>query len=186
MKKRTHIQEGIPEFWAFIDQSRAISPKWYLRITLITALVVLCSYLAQAQQRKNFWIKQGGAFGSSFLSGAARGINEVITHNYDQFEGKHPQANDNFWFPRLSANNKYKNGDRTQGAAFPLSTTVLVGLTDGYHMTNSIAIIMATVSMGFSMSLYEKPKLKDIGLQLLITGIGFTVGKGAVHWFYKQ
>ena len=154
-------------------------------ITAILLLAIVGTCEAQ-ERRKNFWVKQSASFGFAFAAGAASGVNEVITHNYDQFEGKHPQANDNFWFPPLSAGNKYKNGDRTQGAAFPLSTTVLVGVTDGYHMTNSIAVISATVSMGFALSLYEKPNFKQILMQVAVTSAGFALGKGTAHWFYRK
>ena len=38
-----------------------------------------------------------------------------------------------FWDPTISWKNKYKNGDPKQGPKFPFSTTLLVGLTDGWH-----------------------------------------------------
>lgn len=38
-----------------------------------------------------------------------------------------------FWYPPISSKNKYKNGDPKQGPKFPFSTTLLVGLTDGWH-----------------------------------------------------
>ena len=38
-----------------------------------------------------------------------------------------------FWDPVVSWRNKYKNGDPDQGPKFPFSTTLLVGLTDGWH-----------------------------------------------------
>ena len=38
-----------------------------------------------------------------------------------------------FWDPAISWKNKYKNGDPKQGPKFPFSTTLLVGLTDGWH-----------------------------------------------------
>lgn len=154
-----------------------------LAAILLLAIIGTCK--AQGK-RKNFWLKQSASFGFAFAAGAARGVNEVITHNYDQFESKHPNANDDFWNPKISWRNKYKDGTPESGAAFPLSTTVLVGLTDGYHVTNSIAIISSTVSMGFTLSLYEKPNFKEILLQIAITATGFTLGKGAAHWYYRK
>ena len=38
-----------------------------------------------------------------------------------------------FWDPVVSWRNKYKNGDPDKGPKFPFSTTLLVGLTDGWH-----------------------------------------------------
>ena len=39
------------------------------------------------------------------------------------------------WFnPETSWKNKWKNGDRNQGEAFPGSSTVFVSFTDGWHL----------------------------------------------------
>jgi len=38
-----------------------------------------------------------------------------------------------FWNPRISWYNKYKNKDPLAGPRFPFSTTLFVGLTDGWH-----------------------------------------------------
>lgn len=38
-----------------------------------------------------------------------------------------------WWNPEESWKFKYKNNDSTQGAKFPGSTTIFVGLTDGWH-----------------------------------------------------
>lgn len=40
----------------------------------------------------------------------------------------------NYWNPDVSWANKYKDNDPSKGAKFPLSTSVLVFLTDGWHM----------------------------------------------------
>lgn len=42
--------------------------------------------------------------------------------------------NQKFWDPRISHLNKYKNQDVNQGEAFLYSTTLFVGLTDGWHL----------------------------------------------------
>ena len=42
--------------------------------------------------------------------------------------------NKRFWDPTLSWRNKYKNGDPSEGAKFPGSTTIFVGLTDAWHL----------------------------------------------------
>lgn len=39
-----------------------------------------------------------------------------------------------FWNPEVSWKNKYKNGDPNYGEKFFLSTTLFVGLTDGWHL----------------------------------------------------
>lgn len=55
---------------------------------------------------------------------------DVLQFRYDVSRFK-----DNEWFdPRFSWKNKWKNGNRSEGEAFPLSSTVLVFLTDGWHL----------------------------------------------------
>jgi hypothetical protein len=39
-----------------------------------------------------------------------------------------------FWDPKISWYNKYKNKDPLAGPRFPFSTTLFVGLTDGWHL----------------------------------------------------
>lgn len=44
---------------------------------------------------------------------------------------------DQFWNPELSWMNKWKGGDKKNGERFPLSSTVLVFTTDGWHLMKS-------------------------------------------------
>ena len=52
-----------------------------------------------------------------------------------------------FWDPTISWKNKYKNGDPKQGPKFPLSTTLLVGLTDGWHFFKLLRNLFLFVGM---------------------------------------
>ena len=52
-----------------------------------------------------------------------------------------------FWDPAISWKNKYKNGDPKQGPKFPLSTTLLVGLTDGWHFFKLLRNLFLFVGM---------------------------------------
>lgn len=88
----------------------------------------------------------------AFVSGAAKGIADVISVHYDNFSRVHPGANQQYWDPAVSWRNKYKNGDPVQGAKFPGSTTIFVSLTDAWHLCNTVnkaAIIGAiTIRIG--------------------------------------
>jgi hypothetical protein len=44
----------------------------------------------------------------------------------------------NWWNAKHSWKNKWKNGDKKQGEAFFLSSTLLVGLTDAWHLFGTI------------------------------------------------
>ncbi len=45
------------------------------------------------------------------------------------------------FFGKQSWRRKYKNHDPAQGPAFPLSTTALVFLTDGWHLCKTIMLL---------------------------------------------
>ena len=83
---------------------------------------------------KNKWITGGLVF----MAGASKGFNETLIFHYDQFQQRFPRANPEWFNPQDSWKNKYKNGDPSQGAKYPLSTTVLVMTTDQYHLDNFI------------------------------------------------
>jgi len=157
-----------------------------VKILIAILLLAIFATCDGQERRKNFWLKQTASFGMAFTAGVARGVNETINYRYDQFERRHPDRNDQFWYPKISYANKYKNGDRTQGAAFPLSTTALVMFTDGHHLTNGLAVLSFAGSMGFSLSLYEKPNIKQILVQIAVTSGGYALGKGAAHWYYRK
>jgi hypothetical protein len=66
------------------------------------------------------------------LAGISEGVMDTIQFHYTTsiFFNFKKQL---FWDPEISWKNKYKNGDPKQGAKFPLSVTLLVGLTDAWH-----------------------------------------------------
>ena len=73
-----------------------------------------------------------------FLAGASKGFNETLMFHWKAFRHRFPNANPKWYNPNVSWKNKYKNGDPEAGARFPLSTTLLVGLTDQYHLNTFI------------------------------------------------
>jgi len=65
------------------------------------------------------------------IAGAFNGAMDTLQFHY----GKSIFPPDSlFWSPKQSWRNKYKNGDPAQGAKFLGSTTIFVGLTDGWHL----------------------------------------------------
>jgi hypothetical protein len=76
--------------------------------------------------------------GLLFTAGLAKGFNEALEYRYNGFEDIFPKANDQWFYPTFSYNNKYKDNDPTKGAKFPLSTSVLVMFTDQFHLNNFI------------------------------------------------
>jgi hypothetical protein len=93
-----------------------------------------------------------------FLAGGADGVNQALQFRYNGFKKVFPNANDQFWKPALSCDNKYKNGDAKQGRRFPGSRTWLVFTTDGYHLTRFVDHFFMTGAIGLKMARYEKKK----------------------------
>jgi hypothetical protein len=60
------------------------------------------------------------------LAGCFEGIMDHLQFHFDK--------NNYFWNPSLSWKNKWKNGDKSQGERFFLSSTVFVFTTDGWHL----------------------------------------------------
>lgn len=140
----------------------------------------------QTTKKKNFWIKQGVLFTNAFIAGSLSATNEVTTHNYYDYKRKHPNSNPQWDNPKISFQNKYKSWPTDKSAAFPGSKTYLVWWTDGYHRRNTVRNVLIASNVGISLTLYEKPKLKHILIQSGIQFIGFALGSGATHHFYKN
>lgn len=67
------------------------------------------------------------------ISGMCEAVMDTLQFHYESsyfFKFK----NRLFWDPSVSWKNKYKDGDPTNGERFFLSKTLLVGLTDGWHL----------------------------------------------------
>jgi hypothetical protein len=75
---------------------------------------------------------------AAFMGGMFEGTAETLKFHYYRFEKRFPKANDNYWDPVKSWENKYKNNEYGQGAKYLGSTTFLAWTTDGYHMTRTV------------------------------------------------
>ena len=78
------------------------------------------------------------AFALIALGGMCYGLKETVTHHYPAFEARFPNADQSWWNPALSWHSKYEGGIPAQGPAFWGSTTVLVFLTDAYHLFSEL------------------------------------------------
>lgn len=67
-----------------------------------------------------------------YFAGLCEAAMDTLAHHYEQSIFK--KMNPNYWNPAVSGANKWKNGDRTQGERFFLSSTLLVGVTEGWHL----------------------------------------------------
>lgn len=115
-------------------------------VILFVVLLLLISSL-KAQDAKWYKITKNDLVIMSFeaVSGAADGVNQaVVFHKLG--------ADDPFWDFKTSWQRKYKDWPNDKSEAFPFSKTLLVGLTDGYHMTRMVGRWSNFVAIGISFS----------------------------------
>ncbi len=104
----------------------------------------------------------------TFLAGASDGLRDAAMFRFD---GK-----GQFWNGKQSMNNKYKNGDINQGAAYFGSTSFLVFTTDGAHLSNAFTHQFQAWSFVFAP--YDDNR--KFG-HLLLKGIAFNAVRQAGH-----
>lgn len=88
----------------------------------------------------------------SFLSGICKAIIDLSE------EGKLKFSPETYWIKSKSSVNKWKNGDKKQGEKFKLSSTILVMLTDAWHLfgnfynrfTKAIGVLIGVLSAMYS------------------------------------
>ena len=75
------------------------------------------------------------------LAVVANGAMDTISFRYDRsLLAKYPALRQ--WAdPATAWKNKWKNGDPTQGEAFPFSSTALVGTTDAWHLLKGLMLL---------------------------------------------
>lgn len=102
-------------------------------------------------------------------------VMDTLAHHFEK--SIFAKLNSKWWNPVVSGNNKWKNGDKSQGERFFLSSTLLVGFTEAWHLfkmirTFCVFLAMATLEYQFLKSIYI-----SISARILF-GTGFTL-------FYK-
>ena len=109
------------------------------------------------------------------VAGAANGIMDRIQHHYYTV----PESwNEQFWNPKESWRNKWKDGDHTKGEKFLFSSTFLVGLTDGWHLMKSIMLsaIALSITLLLTVDLFSSNIVNKVIIFLAVRtlfGIGF-------------
>lgn len=134
-------------------------------------------------QKKNKWklTKNKILTGSLvFTSGLAKGFNEALQYKYNGFEEIFPRANDQWFYPTFSYNNKYKDNNPAKGPKFPFSTSLLVMFTDQYHLNNFIHRASLTAALILKIGEGKKP-LKHYLFDALYYTACYQVGFHAIH-----
>jgi hypothetical protein len=106
-----------------------------------------------------------------FLAAICNAIMDVITYRFNSsIFSKFVQLK---WYidPSVSWRNKYKNGDPNQGSIFPFSTSILCAITDLWHLTKSIMLVLLYVGITCYVSIIN-PVL-DVILYYIVFGVTF-------------
>lgn len=149
------------------------------------AVLLLISGSLSAQKRENFWLKQGISATTMFAAGWLSATNEVANSDYRRYAARHPNADPKWANPRVGFRNKYVAWPTDKRPAYIGSKTFLAWTTDRHHLTNTTRNFLIVGNIGITMSLYDKPNWKQIGLQALTSWAAFAVGSGAAHRYYK-
>lgn len=153
--------------------------KTALMKRLIVILLICLSLVAQGQTFSQWCRSNIISWSLMTCAGANNAVNNVLQHDYASFKATFPNAHDSYWNPDISWRNKYKNGDPEQGEAFWGSSTVFVGVTDGYHLTNCIRNNMVCAAFAFKIGDWKKRKwyywVADFVSYSIAYGIGFNV-----------
>ena len=127
------------------------------------------------QALKSIQLSQWVALGLIAIAGAANGIMDRIQHHYYTV----PESwNEQFWNPKESWRNKWKQGDHTKGERFLFSSTFLVGLTDGWHLMKSIMLsaIALSITLLLTVDLFSNNIVNKIIIFFVVRtlfGLGF-------------
>lgn len=106
-----------------------------------------------------------------FLAAICNAIMDVITYRFNSsIFSKFVQLK---WYidPSVSWRNKYKNGDPNQGPIFPFSTSILCAITDLWHLTKSIMLVLLYVGITYYVPIIN-PVL-DVILYYIVFGVTF-------------
>jgi hypothetical protein len=100
-----------------------------------------------------------------------------LSYRYDQSIFKRFESHQIWLDPRLSWKNKWKNGRPSDGEAFPLSSTVLAPLTDGWHFLKFLTILFLDLALTAPFAMIFRLRflfwLGLVGLVYLLYGLVF-------------
>lgn len=82
------------------------------------------------------------------IASASEAVMDALSHGFEQsiFKNLNPM----WWDPKQSGVNKWKDGDRNKGEKFFLSSTLLVGFTEGWHLFKMIRTFTLFLSITFA------------------------------------
>lgn len=125
--------------------------------------------------------------GLAFIAGACNGQIEVMRHHFPNMVAKHPNINQQFWDPSISWRNKYKGLESANGEKFPLSSTVLVPVTDAYHAIRFVERVCIVGAIAIPICKKQRREKKfiqyavDFSAHWISYGVGFYIPYGVIY-----
>lgn len=143
----------------------------------------------QIQKYRKYWILVA-CLGLIFLGGLVNGVMDTLQFHYST--SIFPQSENEtflwkgrqFWDPKESWKNKYKNWPEDPRPAFPGATTWLVSLTDAWHLLKTIMMLCYHLAIVLPLVyLYKFPRWVLLAAVIplnLFFGLAFTIMYGYV------
>jgi hypothetical protein len=152
---------------------------------LLILLLISTTAFGQSNRNKGFYAKEAGIVGLAMFAGFKRHERDVIREAYFKYKAVWPNANPQWSDPNKSRFNKYKQNNPALGYKMILPGIKRpVMFSDKYHaITPQIRLSYAFI-IGGSMSLWKKPKFKQILLQTATVFVADVIGGGIAHKLY--
>ena len=84
------------------------------------------------------------------VAGIAKAVSDKITFHFEQSIFANRESF--FWEQEISWRNKWKNGNKSEGEAFPFSSTFFVWVTDAWHLFNAIRGVCYFIAVGLCLT----------------------------------
>lgn len=145
---------------------------------VIFTAILLLSLTAYSQK----WKPIAARSSLMFVSGFADGTSEVLKVKYESFD-RVMNLNDQWWDYNKSWTNKYSTYPKER---FPLSTTALVWVTDGYHCMRMIRNCTMITAIVIPLNHGKKKPFKQYLFEGAIYYVSYTAGfNTAYNIIYK-
>jgi hypothetical protein len=104
------------------------------------------------------------------ISSIAKAVMDKVNFHFENSIFNSNKLNKRFWDKKISWRNKWWNGDKSKGERFFLSSTILVFITDAWHLFQSIMLFSLFTGLYF---IFSDSSLYSNLIHLISTSIMF-------------
>lgn len=109
--------------------------------------------------------------------GVVNAVMDRIRNTYSETIFSHLKTD--YWNPERSWVYKWKNGDPKQGERFPFSSTILVFLTDGWHLCKWLMFTIIEICICLDFEVSWCYMVAGVLVLKVVRGLGF-------NFFYEK